>query len=116
MTYQVGIDLGTTSTVAAVRRADGTAHVVPLEGPTGAVVSTVYLGADGDLLVGEAAERRALSDPGRVVRQLTRRIGDGHRCWSGTSPCRPRSSPPGSWPGSWTTWPATRAASPPGWR
>src|SRR5689334_22347473 len=76
MTYQVGIDLGTTSTVAAVCRPDGTAQVVPLEGPTGAVVSAVHLGVDGTLRVGEAAARRALSEPGRVVRDLMRRVGD----------------------------------------
>ena len=78
MAYQVGIDLGTSSTVAAVRRGDGPAHVVPLEGATGEVATAVYLGADGALLVGEAAQRRALSEPGRVVRELTRRIGDAH--------------------------------------
>jgi molecular chaperone DnaK len=76
MAYQVGIDLGTTSTVAAVCRPDGTAQVVPLEGPSGAVVSAVHLGADGTLHVGESAARRALSEPGRVLRDLTRRIGD----------------------------------------
>ena len=76
MAYQVGIDLGTTSTVAAVCAADGTARVVPLEGSTGAVASVVHLGADGSVIVGEAAARRALAEPGRVVRDLTRRIGD----------------------------------------
>ena len=72
--------------MAAVCRADGTAHVVPLDGPTGAVASTVYLGADGALLVGEAAERRALSEPGRIVRQLMRRIGDGTPLLVGQEP------------------------------
>ena len=76
MSYVVGIDLGTTSTVAAVCRPGGTAQVVPLEGAAGAVPSAVYLGADGTFLVGEAAQRRALSDPGHVVRDLTRRVGD----------------------------------------
>jgi molecular chaperone DnaK len=76
MSYQVGIDLGTTSTVAAVCRSGGAAQVVPLGGRTGAVASVVYLGADGTFLVGDAAERRALSDPARAVRELTRRIGD----------------------------------------
>ena len=71
MSYVVGIDLGTTSTVAAVCRPGGTAQVVPLEGAAGAVPSAVYLGADGTFLVGEAAQRRALSDPGHVVRDLT---------------------------------------------
>ena len=86
MAYQVGIDLGTSSCVAAVCRGDGAAHVVPLEGPTGAVASVLYLGADGTLLVGEAAERRSLSDPGRVVRELTRRIGDATPLLVGREP------------------------------
>src|SRR4051794_20492889 len=86
MAYQVGIDLGTSSTVAAVCRPDGTAHVVPLEGPGGAVTSAVHLGADGTLLVGEAAQRRALTDPGRVVRELMRRVGDATPLLVGREP------------------------------
>jgi actin-like ATPase involved in cell morphogenesis len=86
MAYQVGIDLGTSSVVAAVRRPDGTAHVVPSEGGAGAAASAVYLGADGTLLVGDAAERRALSDPGRVVRELTRRVGDATPLLVGREP------------------------------
>ena len=38
--------------------------------------STVYAGPDGAFLIGEDAERRALSEPGRVVREFKRRIGD----------------------------------------
>jgi actin-like ATPase involved in cell morphogenesis len=76
MPYQVGIDLGTTHAMAAVCRSGGAAEVVPLDRRGGAVPAALYLGADGAFLVGEAAERRALSDPGRVVRELTRRVGD----------------------------------------
>jgi actin-like ATPase involved in cell morphogenesis len=36
----------------------------------------LYAGADGSVLVGEGAERRALTDPARVVREFKRRIGD----------------------------------------
>jgi actin-like ATPase involved in cell morphogenesis len=86
MAYQVGIDLGTSSAVAAVCRPDGTAHVVPLDDGTGAMAAAVYLGADGTLLVGDAAERRALSDPGRVVRELTRRVGDATPLLVGREP------------------------------
>ena len=89
MSYVVGIDLGTTSTVAAVCRPGGTAQVVPLEGAAGAVPSAVYLGADGTFLVGEAAQRRALSDPGHVVRDLTRRIGDATPVLVGRRPVSP---------------------------
>jgi len=89
MSYVVGIDLGTTSTVAAVCRPGGTAQVVPLEGAAGAVPSAVYLGADGTFLVGEAAERRELSDPGHVVRDLTRRVGDPTPLLVGRQPVSP---------------------------
>ena len=89
MSYVVGIDLGTTSTVAAVCRPGGAAQVVPLEGAAGAVPSAVYLGADGTFLVGEAALRRALSDPGHVVRDLTRRVGDATPVVVGRRPVSP---------------------------
>ena len=89
MSYVVGIDLGTTSTVAAVCPPGGTARVVPLDGAAGAVPSAVYLGADGAFLVGEAAVRRALSDPGHVVRDLTRRIGDPTPVLVGRRPVSP---------------------------
>jgi molecular chaperone DnaK len=89
MSYVVGIDLGTTSTVAAVCRPGGAAQVVPLEGSATAVPSAVYLGADGTLLVGEAAQRRALSDPGHVVRDLTRRVGDATPVLIGRRPVAP---------------------------
>ena len=79
MSYIVGIDLGTTSTVAAVCRPDGAARVVPLEGAAGAVPSAVYLGADGAFLVGEAAVRRALSE-----RRLTDARKNGDRATEDT--------------------------------
>ncbi|MET1154410.1 MAG: Hsp70 family protein, partial [Arthrobacter sp.] len=40
------------------------------------VPSVIYLGDDGTVLVGEAAERRGTSSPERVVREFKRRIGD----------------------------------------
>jgi molecular chaperone DnaK (HSP70) len=36
----------------------------------------VYLGSDGQAVVGEAAERRAVTDPDRVVREFKRRIDE----------------------------------------
>jgi molecular chaperone DnaK (HSP70) len=77
MSYQVGVDLGTTYTAAAVFR-DGAdrAEPVPLGIRSAAMASAVFA-ADGSFLVGEAAERRALADPARVVREFKRRIGDG---------------------------------------
>jgi actin-like ATPase involved in cell morphogenesis len=80
MTYQLGIDLGTTYTAAAICRANerspGGADVVTLGARSATVASVMYLADDGSVLVGEAAERRALTDPDRVVREFKRRIGD----------------------------------------
>ncbi|HTN81691.1 MAG TPA: Hsp70 family protein, partial [Acidimicrobiales bacterium] len=75
MTYELGIDLGTTWTAAAVWRGErGT--IVNLGTRQAAVPSIVYIGPDGSTLVGEAAERRVLTEPERVARQFKRRIGD----------------------------------------
>jgi actin-like ATPase involved in cell morphogenesis len=80
MSYQLGIDLGTTYTAAAISRATersaGGVDVVTLGARSATVASVMYLADDGSVLVGEAAERRALTDPDRVVREFKRRIGD----------------------------------------
>lgn len=79
MTYWLGIDLGTTYTAAALCRpamGELETQVVPLGSRSPAVPSVLFLAGDGSLLVGEAAERYALTDPDRVVREFKRRIGD----------------------------------------
>jgi molecular chaperone DnaK len=79
MPYRLGIDLGTTFTAAAVCRPAPNdtvvSELVPLCGRASSVPSVLFLTGDSTL-VGEAAERRALSDPSRVVRDFKRRIGD----------------------------------------
>ncbi|HVL83045.1 MAG TPA: Hsp70 family protein, partial [Pseudonocardia sp.] len=75
--YQLGIDLGTTFTAAVVcRDGDPHPHPVPLAAAAAAVASVVFLAPDGTFVVGEAAGRRALTDPTRVAREFKRRIGD----------------------------------------
>ncbi|HZZ45858.1 MAG TPA: Hsp70 family protein [Pseudonocardia sp.] len=80
MSYQLGIDLGTTYTAAAISRATerqpGGVDVVTLGARSATVASVMYMADDGSVLVGDAAERRALTDPDRVVREFKRRIGD----------------------------------------
>ena len=79
MTYWLGIDFGTTYTAAALYRPTSdelATHVVPLGSRSPAVPSVLFLAEDGSLVVGEGAERRALTDPDRVVREFKRRIGD----------------------------------------
>jgi molecular chaperone DnaK len=80
MTYWLGIDVGTTFITAAICREDAGGHtppeVVPLGSRSAALRSVVYLGRDGQVLVGEAAERRAAAEPDRVIRELKRYLGD----------------------------------------
>ena len=59
MTYELGIDLGTTWTAAAVWRGEH-ATIVNLGTRQAAVPSIVYVGPDGSVLIGEAANRRVL--------------------------------------------------------
>ncbi len=75
MTYEVGIDLGTTYTAAAVHR-DGRSSIFPLGSRAAAIPSVVYLKEGGEVLTGEAAVRRAMTEPERVAREFKRRLGD----------------------------------------
>lgn len=80
MSYVLAIDVGTSFTAAAVARVGQGASTVPESLPLGlhstAVPSVIYYPAEGPVLVGEAAERRGLDSPGRVVREFKRRVGD----------------------------------------
>ena len=75
MSYTLGIDVGTTYTGASIAR-DGRAEVFPLGHDRPTVPTIVVLRADGEVLVGDAAERRATTEPGRVAREFKRRAGD----------------------------------------
>ena len=46
----------------------------------------VFLRDDGQILVGEAAERRGLADPSRVAREFKRRLGDPTPLFLGGTP------------------------------
>jgi len=88
--YALGIDVGTSYTAVATWRLGGgqqsRAEVVPLGNRTASVASVLFLGADGSVLVGDAAQRRALTDPDRVVREFKRRIGDDTPLFVGGEP------------------------------
>ncbi len=75
MSYHLGVDLGTTYTAAAIAH-DGRAEAVTLGSHNVAVPSVAYLATDGRVVIGEAAARRAVTDPRRVAREFKRRIGD----------------------------------------
>lgn len=83
--YCLGIDLGTTYTSAALVR-DGRAETVPLGNRAPVIPSVVFLRDDEQVLTGEAANRRGVTEPGRVAREFKRRLGDPTPIIVGGSP------------------------------
>ncbi len=75
MGYRLGVDIGTTYTAAAIFR-DGKAEMLGLGNRAMQIPSVLFLKADGEFLVGEAAEARGAAEPERVAREFKRRIGD----------------------------------------
>jgi actin-like ATPase involved in cell morphogenesis len=65
---------------------DGRAEVLPLGNRTTAVPSLVFLREDETLLVGEAAQRRGVSEPQRLAREFKRRVGDTNPILLGPAP------------------------------
>ncbi|HKY66548.1 MAG TPA: Hsp70 family protein, partial [Acidimicrobiales bacterium] len=84
MPYHLGVDVGTTWTAAAVGR-HGRVEAAGLGTRRLAVPSVVCL-TDERLIVGEAAARRALTEPPRVAREFKRRVGDPTPLLLGGSP------------------------------
>ncbi len=75
MTYFLGVDLGTTFSAAALAR-DGRHEIFVLGTRAPSIPSVVVMREHGEVLVGEAAERRSLSEPSRTGREFKRRLGD----------------------------------------
>src|SRR5690606_13486594 len=86
--YTLGVDLGTTYTAAATGQ-DGRVEIASLSGRTTTIPSVVLRRDDGTFLVGEAAERRRLTDSGRVAREFKRRFGDTTPILLGGAPHSP---------------------------
>ena len=75
MGYQLGVDLGTTFTAAAIANGQPPT-MLGLGNRAMQIPSVLFLQPDGEFLAGEAAERRGAVDPSRVAREFKRRIGD----------------------------------------
>ena len=75
MAYSLGIDLGTTFSAAATAR-DGRTEIVSLGEHATTIPTVVAFDADGAVLVGDAADRRSLTEPTRTARAFRRRLGD----------------------------------------
>lgn len=80
MRYALGIDIGASTIAAAIATTtgEGAVEAAPLELGANArsAPAVVSLTDDERVLVGEAAVRHGADHPERVVRDLTRRIGD----------------------------------------
>jgi Hsp70 protein len=76
MTYSLGVDLGTTTSAAALRHGSRL-EVCALGDLTATMPSVALERADGSLLVGEAAADRALYDTTLVARHVSAHLHDG---------------------------------------
>ena len=86
MAYDLGIDVGTTSTAAAVVHDDGRLEVLALGAVKDSVPTVVFLQDDATLTVGEAAARRGAIDVFAAAREFKRRLGDPTPLLLRTSP------------------------------
>ena len=73
MSKIIGIDLGTTNSLAAVV-VDGTPQIVP-DGDRHLVPSVVGLSANGEILVGQAAKNQYVLYPNRTIKSIKRKMG-----------------------------------------
>src|SRR3712207_1798544 len=90
MPYRLGVDLGTTFTAAAVSEDAGEPVLVGLGNRALQIPSVLFLKPDGEFLVGEAAERRGLTEAHRLAREFKRRIGDSVPIMVAGSPFSPQ--------------------------
>jgi actin-like ATPase involved in cell morphogenesis len=86
--YDLGVDLGTTFTAAALCR-DGRVEMFVLGTQSVAAPTQVHVDADGTVLIGEAARRRAQIDPAGSAREFKRRLGDSAPIFVGSAPRSP---------------------------
>ncbi len=76
MAYDLGIDVGTSYSAAAVRTDDGVVTVVGLGPIADSIPTVLFLDEDGTMVAGDAANRRALLDASGASREFKRRLGD----------------------------------------
>src|SRR5919199_4931441 len=74
----VGIDLGTTNSVIAVREG-GEPTVIPLAEGSRLCPSVVGFSKTGERLVGQLAKRQAITNPDRTISSIKRHMGTDYR-------------------------------------
>ena len=70
----IGIDLGTTNSLAAVWK-DGRCQLIPNASGAYLTPSVVSVEEDGSILVGQAAKERLISHPDRTISRFKRHMG-----------------------------------------
>jgi len=72
----LGIDLGTTNSLAAIWR-DGRPEILHTEGESGLIPSVIHFPQDGPPIVGREARARAVADPQNTIFSIKRFMGRG---------------------------------------
>ncbi len=76
--YTVGIDLGTTNSVIAWVKQDGSVEVIPNAEGNRTTPSIVSFSKTGEIVVGEPAKRQAILNADRTVRSIKRKMGSDY--------------------------------------
>ncbi len=77
--FVVGIDLGTTNSVIAWMKDDGTVEVIPNAEGSRITPSVVAFGKNGEILVGEPAKRQVILNPERTIKSIKRKMGTDYK-------------------------------------
>ncbi len=77
--YVVGIDLGTTNSVIAWMKDDGSVEVIPNAEGSRITPSVVAFGKNGEILVGEPAKRQIILNPERTIKSIKRKMGTDYK-------------------------------------
>ena len=78
MSKVVGIDLGTTNSVVAVKEGDNITVIPSAEGSR-LTPSVVAFTKDGERLVGQLAKRQAVINPERTIMSIKRKMGSDYK-------------------------------------
>lgn len=77
--FVVGIDLGTTNSVIAWMKPDGTVEVIPNAEGGRITPSIVAFTKSGEILVGEPAKRQMILNPERTIKSIKRKMGSDYK-------------------------------------
>ncbi|HOQ39100.1 MAG TPA: molecular chaperone DnaK [Fervidobacterium sp.] len=77
--YIVGIDLGTTNSVIAWVKPDGSIEVIPNAEGNRTTPSIVSFTKSGEIIVGEPAKRQLVLNSDRTVKSIKRKMGSDYR-------------------------------------